>query len=78
VLLLRLPRGKPSVAFARSARSAWHSALGLITMPGVADRANDPLRHSDQALLVTLTAVFDTPRTKRKPGSRKQGRRTTS
>jgi AcrR family transcriptional regulator len=38
---------------------AWSSALGLLTMLGVADANNDPLVHSDEALLATLSDVFD-------------------
>ena len=38
---------------------AWLSALGLLTMLGVADAADDPLVHSDEALLEALTQVFD-------------------
>lgn len=39
--------------------TAWTSALGLITMLGVAEAANDPLVHTDQELLDTLSRVFD-------------------
>ena len=39
--------------------TAWTSALGLVTMLGVADANNDPLIHSDQELLNTLAGVFD-------------------
>ena len=39
--------------------SAWLSALGLMTMLGVADALNDPLVHSDEDLLDTLAGVFD-------------------
>ena len=39
--------------------TAWTSALGLMTMLGVADATNDPLVHSDQTLLDTLAGVFD-------------------
>ena len=38
---------------------AWTSALGLITMLGVADANNDPVAHSEKALLSTLSRVFD-------------------
>ena len=38
---------------------AWSSALGLLTMLGVADANNDPLVHSDEELLATLSNVFD-------------------
>ena len=38
---------------------AWSSALGLLTMLGVADANNDPLIHSDEALLAALSNVFD-------------------
>ena len=43
----------------RLAFSAWLSALGLMTMLGVADALNDPLVHSDEDLLDTLADVFD-------------------
>ncbi len=39
--------------------TAWTSALGLVTMLGVADAADDPVVHSDKALLKTLSDVFD-------------------
>jgi AcrR family transcriptional regulator len=39
--------------------TAWLSALGLLTMLSVADATNDPLLHSDQDLLSTLSRVFD-------------------
>ena len=39
--------------------SAWTSALGLMTMLGVANATQDPLVHSDQELLNTLSGVFD-------------------
>jgi hypothetical protein len=39
--------------------TAWASALGLVTMLGVADATDDPVAHSDKALLKTLTNVFD-------------------
>jgi len=39
--------------------AAWTSALGLLTILSVADATNDPLVHSDKALLAALTAVFD-------------------
>jgi AcrR family transcriptional regulator len=39
--------------------SAWVSALGLMTMLGVADSTNDPLVHADEDLLNTLSSVFD-------------------
>lgn len=39
--------------------TAWTSALGLVTMLGVADAADDPITHSDKALLKTLSDVFD-------------------
>jgi AcrR family transcriptional regulator len=44
----------------RLAYTAWTSALGLVTMLGVADALDDPLLHSDQDLLDTLTRVFGT------------------
>lgn len=39
--------------------SAWISALGLMTMVGIADATDDPLSHPHQALLDTLANVFD-------------------
>lgn len=39
--------------------TAWTSALGLVTMLGVADATNDPLMHTDQDLLDTLSKVFN-------------------
>ena len=39
--------------------SAWTSALGLVTMLGVADATDDPIMHPQKDLLKTLTAVFD-------------------
>ncbi|RLA27164.1 MAG: hypothetical protein DRQ63_06520 [Gammaproteobacteria bacterium] len=39
--------------------TAWVSALGLVTMLGVADAVNDPLVHSDEDLLDTMSSVFD-------------------
>lgn len=43
----------------RLAFTAWTSALGLVTMLGVADATNDPLIHTDEDLLATLSGVFD-------------------
>jgi AcrR family transcriptional regulator len=39
--------------------SAWASALGLLTILGVADSTSDPLAHADKDLLDTLSMVFD-------------------
>lgn len=39
---------------------AWTSALGLLTMLSVADATHDPLVHTDQDLLNTLSVLFDT------------------
>ena len=39
--------------------TAWVSALGLLTMLGVADAVNDPLVHSDEDLLDVMSSVFD-------------------
>ncbi|RLA35118.1 MAG: hypothetical protein DRR11_00915 [Gammaproteobacteria bacterium] len=39
--------------------TAWVSALGLVTMLGVADAVDDPLVHSDEDLLDTMSSVFD-------------------
>ena len=38
---------------------AWSSALGLLTMLGIADANDDPLIHTDEALLAALSNVFD-------------------
>jgi AcrR family transcriptional regulator len=38
---------------------AWSSALGLLTMLGIADANDDPLIHTDEALLTALSGVFD-------------------
>jgi len=43
----------------RLAFSAWLSALGLMTMLGVAESAQDPLIYSDKELVDTLTRVYD-------------------
>jgi AcrR family transcriptional regulator len=42
----------------RLSYTAWSSALGLMTILGVADATNDPLIHTDQELLDTLSGVF--------------------
>jgi AcrR family transcriptional regulator len=42
----------------RLAFTAWTSALGLMTMLGIADALNDPLVHTDEDLIDTLTEVF--------------------
>ena len=39
--------------------TAWVSALGLVTMLGVADAVDDPLVHSDEDLLDAMSSVFD-------------------
>jgi AcrR family transcriptional regulator len=39
--------------------TAWTSALGLMTMLGVADANEDPVVHSEKALLTTLSRVFE-------------------
>lgn len=39
--------------------SAWTSALGLVTMLGLADATDDPIMHSEKSLLATLSRVFD-------------------
>lgn len=39
--------------------TAWLSALGMMTMLGVAEAADDPLIHSDKDLLDTLATVFN-------------------
>jgi AcrR family transcriptional regulator len=38
---------------------AWSSALGLLTMLGIAEANDDPLIHTDEALLTALSNVFD-------------------
>jgi len=38
---------------------AWSSALGLLTMLGIADANDDPLIHTDEVLLAALSNVFD-------------------
>ena len=43
----------------RLAFSAWLSALGLMTMLGLAQAGNDPLVHSDADLLETLKSTFN-------------------
>jgi len=48
--------------------SAWSSALGLLTMLSVADATNDPLVHTDKALLNTLIGVFDAAAARALPG----------
>ncbi len=47
------------VALRRLAFSAWSSALGLMSMLSLADAMDDPLAHSDEALLETLVETFD-------------------
>ena len=47
------------VRMRKLAFTAWVSALGLVTMLGVADAVNDPLVHSDEDLLDTMSSVFD-------------------
>ena len=39
--------------------TAWTSALGLMTMLGVANATDDPIMHPDKALLRTLSQMFD-------------------
>ena len=39
--------------------AAWLSALGLMTMLGIADATDDPLIHSDEELIETLSGVFN-------------------
>lgn len=43
----------------RLAYTAWSSALGLMSILGIADATHDPLMHSDEDLLDTLATVFD-------------------
>ena len=49
----------PTPALRQLAFSAWLAALGLVEMLSISDAANDPLRHSDEALLTTLESVFN-------------------
>lgn len=42
----------------RLAYTAWSSALGMMTILGIADASRDPLRHSDEELLETLVGVY--------------------
>jgi AcrR family transcriptional regulator len=39
--------------------TAWTSALGLMTMVGIAAALDDPLVHTDEDLVDTLATVFD-------------------
>ena len=39
--------------------TAWSSALGMMTMLGIADALDDPLVHTSEDLIDTLTNVFD-------------------
>jgi len=43
----------------RLAFTAWTSALGLLTMLGIADALDDPLVHSNEDLIDTLAEVFN-------------------
>ena len=43
----------------RLAFVAWTSALGLVTMLGIADATRDPLLHSEELLVDTLARAFD-------------------
>jgi AcrR family transcriptional regulator len=43
----------------RLAFVAWTSALGLVTMLGIADATRDPLVHSDEVLVDALAQAFD-------------------
>jgi len=46
-------------AIRRLAFVAWTSALGLVTMLGIAEATRDPLLHSDEVLVDTLARAFD-------------------
>jgi len=63
VLEARLAGPRASAAARRRARrlayGAWLSALGMLTMLGVADANDDPLAHTDRDLLKVLSTVFD-------------------
>lgn len=63
VLERRMAGERASRAERKQARqlafTAWTSALGLMTMLGVADATNDPIIHPGDALLGTLSVVFD-------------------
>ena len=51
---------KPKRRHARQlAFTAWTSVLGLMTMLSIADATNDPIAHSEPALLKILSNVFD-------------------
>ncbi|MDH5344381.1 MAG: TetR/AcrR family transcriptional regulator [Gammaproteobacteria bacterium] len=47
----------------RQAFAAWASALGLMTMIGLAEATHDPLVHGHDSLLNTLARAFELPRT---------------
>jgi len=48
--------------------TAWLSALGLLTMLGIADSVKDPLIHSDADLLNILSSVFNDAAGQRRNG----------
>jgi AcrR family transcriptional regulator len=62
-LEVRLTDSAMSVEHSQSLRRlafvAWTSALGLVTMLGIADATRDPLLHSDAELIETLASSFD-------------------
>ena len=74
VLEQRLAGEAASKAERRRARqlafTAWTSALGLVTMLGVADATNDPIMHPVPALLRTLAQVYDDAATTSLPARR--------
>jgi len=50
---------KQRVCVRQLAFTAWTSALGLLTMLGIAEATNDPLVHADNDLLDMLSNVFN-------------------
>lgn len=63
VLELKIAGDDATRAERKSARqlafTAWTSILGMMTMLSVADATDDPIAHSEQALLKVLSSVFD-------------------
>ena len=52
-------RRPEAVQTRRLAFSAWLAAVGLMEMIAMSDASRDPLRHSDEDLLLTLEEVFN-------------------
>lgn len=63
VLQRRIAGKGATTAEVRRARqlafTAWTSALGLMTMLGLADAISDPVLHSERVLLRTLSRIFN-------------------